>query len=199
MRTRSRTQSTYTSCLHTGHEPWSMNHLSTQGWWKVWEHFGNFLTVSPATISWERSKLLVCPKQSLKQQNKSPFPTSKWKRMLTVGYHFRRKKRILTPHSAGSLQHWVRPFKFIGHIQNKMLILLIKKAQPRETDIEKALLEWLRRMNIKSVHILRLKGQIVLQNSHGLTRVPSNCMLNFRVKINRQKSWQLFENKSSNH
>ena len=38
--------------------------------------------------------------------------------------------------------------KFIGHIQNKMLILLIKKAQPRETDIEKALLEWLRRMNI---------------------------------------------------
>ena len=133
MRTRSRTESTYTSCLHTGHEPWSMNHLSTQGWWKVWEHFGNFLTVSPATISWERSKLLVCPKQSLKQQNKSPFPTSKWKRMLTVGYHFRRKKK--------------NP-KFIGHIQNKMLILLIKKAQPRETDIEKALLEWLRRMNI---------------------------------------------------
>jgi len=38
--------------------------------------------------------------------------------------------------------------KFIGNIQNKMLILLIKKAQPRETDIEKALLEWLRRMNI---------------------------------------------------
>ena len=91
--------------------------------------------------------------------------------------------------------------KFIGHIQNKMLILHIKKAQPRETDIEKALLEWLRRMNIKSVHILRLKGQIVLQHSYtySLTRVPSNCMLNFRVKINSQKSWQLFENKSSNH
>ena len=84
--------------------------------------------------------------------------------------------------------------KFIGHIQNKMLILLIQKKKNKKT-----LLEWLRRMNIKSVHILRLKGQIVLQNSHGLTRVPSNCMLNFRAKINRQKSWQLIENKSSNH
>ena len=85
--------------------------------------------------------------------------------------------------------------KFIGHIQNKMLILLIQKKN------KKTLLEWLRRMNIKSVHILRLKGQIVLQHSYtySLTRVPSNCMLNFRVKINSQKSWQLFENKSSNH
>ena len=49
------TWSAYTSCLHTGHEPWSMNHLSTQGWWKVWEHFGNFLTVSPLTTSWEKA------------------------------------------------------------------------------------------------------------------------------------------------
>ena len=78
--------------------------------------------------------------------------------------------------------------KFIGHIQNKMLILLIQKKKTR-------------RHCLNGVHILRLKGQIVLQHSYtySLTRVPSNCMLNFRVKINSQKSWQLFENKSSNH
>ena len=182
MRTRSRTESTYTSCLHTGHEPWSMNHLSTQGWWKVWEHFGNFLTVSPATISWERSKLLVCPKQSLKQQNKSPFPTSKWKRMLTVGYHFRREKKILNSLATYKIKCWY---------------FLLKKLNPgRQTSRRHCLNGWEEWI---SVHILRLKEQIVLQNSYGLTRVPSNCMLNFRVKINRQKSWQLFENKSSNH
>jgi hypothetical protein len=41
----------YTSCLQTGHEPWSTSHLSTQGWWKVWEQLGKLLAVSPATMS----------------------------------------------------------------------------------------------------------------------------------------------------
>lgn len=41
----------YTACLQTGHEPWSTSHLSTQGWWKVWEQLGNLLAVSPATMS----------------------------------------------------------------------------------------------------------------------------------------------------
>ena len=41
----------YTSCLHTGHEPWLMSHLSTHFKWKTWWHWGKDLAVSPTSIS----------------------------------------------------------------------------------------------------------------------------------------------------